>query len=124
MLSSLRQRCQKKNFTLTLLPASPKPMFRILCLYGVFALHGTSGQSVTGPTALRDFQTTSRANFYHQKDTSLTPQWNDHRILCDQMMSQTSGGAICLRERVTLLKSLWRWKKKKKKKKLNNVHPD
>ena len=63
MLSSLRQHCQKKNFTLTLLPASPKPIFRILCLYGVFALHGTSGHSVTGPTALCDFRTTSRVNF-------------------------------------------------------------
>ena len=25
------------------------------CLYGVFTLHGTSGYSATGPTALRDF---------------------------------------------------------------------
>ncbi|XP_064106518.1 uncharacterized protein LOC135215582 isoform X4 [Macrobrachium nipponense] len=35
-----------------------------------------SGYSATGPTALRDFRTTSRVNFYHQKYTSLTPQWN------------------------------------------------
>ena len=47
-----------------------------VCLYGVFTLHGTSGYSATGPTALRDFRTTSRVNFYHQKHTSLTPQWN------------------------------------------------
>ena len=48
-----------------------------VCLYGVFTLHGTSGHSATGPTALRDFRTTSRVNFCHQKCTSLTPQWKD-----------------------------------------------
>ena len=53
-----------------------RDLWVIVCLYGVFTLHGTSGYSATGPTALRDFQTTSRMNFYHQKFTSLTPQWN------------------------------------------------
>ena len=58
----------------------PRDLYRshpvCFCLYDVFMLHGTSGHSATGPTALRDFQTTSRVNFYHQKYTSLTPQWN------------------------------------------------
>ena len=52
------------------------PGLLFVCLYGVFTLHGTSGHSATGPTALRDFRTTSRVNFYHQKYTPLTPQWN------------------------------------------------
>ena len=49
---------------------------KLVCLYGIFTLHGTSGHSATGPTALRGFRTTARVNFYHQIYTSLTPQWN------------------------------------------------
>ena len=44
-----------------------------VCLFGVFTLHGTSGYSATGPTALRGFRTTSRVNFYHQKYTPSDP---------------------------------------------------
>ena len=31
MLSSLRPYCQQKNLTLTLIPASPRPIFRSFC---------------------------------------------------------------------------------------------
>ena len=44
-----------------------------VCMYGVFTLHGTSGHSAMGPTALRDFQTMTRVNFYHQETNISDP---------------------------------------------------